>query len=157
VLQTIRLYLATTGQRPELWSWIWFKDRCLVSILRYRNDDPTTHALSRDVLVAYRIRSSQLSGPGLGSDEHESKRGVVAFAVRTELSSFRHDESGFSYYSSSTVLFFNSSLCIRNVYIYFLRIEIFVVIDFFHNCNHSSYSKNYASIIYLTYPFTHLR
>jgi hypothetical protein len=32
--------------------------------------------------------------------------------------------------------------------LYSLRIEIFVAIDFFHNVDHSSYSKNYASIIY---------
>jgi hypothetical protein len=31
---------------------------------------------------------------------------------------------------------------------YSLCIEIFVVIDFFHNFDNSSYSKNYAGIIY---------
>jgi hypothetical protein len=34
---------------------------------------------------------------------------------------------------------------------YSIRIEIFVAIDFFHNFDYSSYSKNYASIIYYAY------
>jgi hypothetical protein len=43
-------------------------------------------------------------------------------------------------------------MCTETVLItkYSRCIEIFVSIDFFHNFDHSSYSKNYVSIIYFS-------